>query len=219
MTHLSLFFIFLTIHTVANGTKNSKFVLMKRYAVICTLILALLGSGLCSCSSSRNAYNRDDIYSGSMPAKKKKKHGKQKGSTAHRYDRPADDAAMTRDAKKVIDEARKWLGTPYRYGGDSARGMDCSGLTCTAFEKAIGLKLPRNSREQAEFSRRIRRSELQPGDLVFFASRRGGDRINHVAIYLGNNSMIHSSTSQGVVVSDLDEEYWKSHFHSCGRVL
>ena len=98
---------------------------MKRYAVICTLILALLGSGLCSCSSSRNAYNRDDIYSGSMPAKKKKKHGKQKGSTAHRYDRPADDAAMTRDAKKVIDEARKWLGTPYRYGGDSARGMDC----------------------------------------------------------------------------------------------
>ncbi len=99
--------------------------------------------------------------------RKKKKHGKQKGSTAHRYDRPADDAAMTRDAKKVIDEARKWLGTPYRYGGDSARGMDCSGLTCTAFEKAIGLKLPRNSREQAEFSRRIRRSELQPGDLVF----------------------------------------------------
>ncbi len=188
---------------------------MKRMVLIWVLLLGLLGASLGSCSSSRNAYNRDDIYGDTMPAKKKKT--KKQHRDNHRGRIP--NVAMTKDARKVLNEAMTWIGTPYKYGGNTRRGIDCSGLTCMAFEKAIGLKLPRNSGEQAKFSRRIRRSDLRPGDLVFFASRRGGNQINHVAIYMGDNSIIHSTSSQGVTVSCLDEEYWKSHFYSCGRVL
>jgi len=188
---------------------------MKRMMLIWVLLLGLLGGSLGSCSSSRNAYNRDDIYGGTMPSKKKKVKKPQRNN----HQKHIPDVAMTKDARKVLDEAIAWIGTPYKLGGNTRRGIDCSGLTCMAFEKAIGLKLPRNSGEQAIFSRRIRRSDIRPGDLVFFVSRRGGDRINHVAIYMGDNSIIHSTSSQGVTVSCLDEEYWKSHFYSCGRVL
>ena len=188
---------------------------MKRVVIIWVLLLGLLGGSLGSCSSSRNAYNRDDIYGGTMPSKKKKT--KKSHNTNHKNRIP--DVAMTKDARKVLNEAMTWIGTPYKLGGNTRQGIDCSGLTCITFEKATGLKLPRSSGEQAKFSHRIKRSDLRPGDLVFFTSRRGGNRINHVAIYIGDNSIIHSTTSQGVTVSSLDEEYWKSHFYSCGRVL
>lgn len=191
---------------------------MKRTTLICMLMIILLGGTLEGCSSSRNAYNRDDIYGGTMPAKKKKGHKKQNDHKKNSSSR-IPDVGMTADARKVLEEAYAWLGTPYKLGGETRNGVDCSGLTCMAYKQATGIKLPRNSREQADFCRRIRRNELRPGDLVFFSSRRGGNRINHVAIYVGDNSIIHATSSQGVVVSNLDEEYWKSHFYSCGRVL
>lgn len=191
---------------------------MKRIVLIWAFVIALLGGSLASCSSSRNAYNRDDIYGGTMsPKKKKGKKARKSPKKANQHRVP--DVAMTIDARKVLDEAYAMLGTPYRSGGETRRGIDCSGLTCVAFKNATGIKLPRSSREQQEYCQRIRRSELRPGDLVFFASRRGGNKINHVAIYVGDNSIIHATSSQGVVVSNLDEEYWKSHFYSCGRVL
>ncbi len=193
---------------------------MKRTTLIWMLVIILLGGALQGCSSSRNAYNRDDIYGGTMSSKKKKSKNKhhdnnnKKNNSSH-----IPDVGMTADARKVLEEAYAWLGTPYRLGGETRNGVDCSGLTCMAYKEATGIKLPRSSREQADFCHRVRRSELRPGDLVFFSSRRGGDRINHVAIYVGDNSIIHATSSQGVVVSNLDEDYWKSHFYSCGRVL
>ena len=132
---------------------------------------------------------------------------------------PAPAAQPEDPARDVIDAAMAWMGTPYSYGGKTRGGTDCSGLTCMAFESGAGIKLPRSSREQADFSRRIRRGDMRPGDLVFFANRRGGTRINHVAIYIGDNRIVHATTSMGVTVSSLDEPYWDSHYHSCGRVL
>lgn len=188
---------------------------MKRIVLIWIVLVAMIGGSLASCSSSRNAYNRDDIYGDSASHHKKPKKKPQKPS---RTDRPSG-TSLTGNVKDVIDEAYSMLGTPYKYGGNSKDGIDCSGLTCMVFDRATGIKLPRNSGEQADYTRRIKRSELQPGDLVFFVSRKGGSRINHVAIYVGDNSVIHSTTSQGVVVSSLDEDYWQTHFYSCGRVL
>ncbi len=123
------------------------------------------------------------------------------------------------DAKKVITESRRWLGTPYKYGGQTRRGMDCSGMVQVVYDNALGLKLPRSSRDMADYSKRISRKDLRPADLVFFVSQPGGSRINHVAIYLGDGRIIHSTTSKGVIESNLDEGYWKSHFYCCGRVL
>lgn len=120
--------------------------------------------------------------------------------------------------RRLVDAARRWLGTPYRYGGNDRKGIDCSGFTCAVFKEVTGIKLPRSAREQADFCRRIDRRDLRVGDLVFFTSKGGGSRINHVAIFIGNNKIIHATSSQGVAVSDLDERYWSSHFHRCGRV-
>ena len=175
------------------------------------IILCLAAAvSLSSCHSSRHTVrgsdatlrtdDRDDIY---VPADDGHNHRN------HGHHDTADNS--------LIEYARTWLGTPYRYGGDDRGGVDCSGLTCAVYEHVLGIKLPRSSREQADYCKRIRRGDLRQGDLVFFTSKAGGSRINHVALYIGDNSIIHA-TSRGVTVSDLDEPYWCSHYYCCGRV-
>jgi len=118
----------------------------------------------------------------------------------------------------LIREVASWLGTPYRYGGNNKAGTDCSGMVQQVFLKVFNLALPRSSAQIADFSKRVRKTELQVGDLVFFetTSRR---RINHVGIYLGGNRFIHSTTSHGVIVGNLDEPYWRRAYSRSGRVL
>lgn len=132
---------------------------------------------------------------------------------------PSKDSGKRGAPAKVIAEGKRWLGTPYRYGGLSRNGIDCSGLVQVVFDKSVGVKLPHNSRDQAMKARKVSRKDLRPADLVFFVSSPGGNRINHVAIYIGDGKIIHSTTSRGVIVSGLDENYWKKHFYCCGRVL
>lgn len=121
-------------------------------------------------------------------------------------------------APKVVAEARNWLGTKYKYGGHSRKGTDCSGMTMQIFEDVAGIKLPRDSRSQQTFVEPLKRDDLAPGDLVFFASKVGGSRVGHVGIYIGKGDFIHSSTSKGVIISNLGETYYDRHYHSSGRV-
>ncbi|MDE6301151.1 MAG: C40 family peptidase [Muribaculaceae bacterium] len=122
-------------------------------------------------------------------------------------------------ARKIIEEGRRWIGTPYLYGGQTKKGMDCSGFVQTVFNNTTDIKLPRSSRDMAKFARRISREQLRPADLVFFVSSQGGDRINHVALYIGDGRILHATTSKGVIESDLNEGYWKKHYYCSGRVL
>lgn len=120
--------------------------------------------------------------------------------------------------RRLLDEAYSWQGTPYKYGRSQKRsGTDCSGFIMEAFDKSLGIKLPRNSAKQAEACRTIKRSELQPGDLVFFHAR-GSRHVSHVGLYVGEGCMLHASSSQGVMVSRLNDPYWERAFHSAGRV-
>ena len=128
-----------------------------------------------------------------------------------------DNGNITVSARKIVAEARKWLGTPYKYGGNSKKGTDCSGMVMKVFESK-GIKLPRDSRSQQQHCLAIDKSSLQPGDLVFFASSVGGSRISHVGIYVGDDKFIHSSTSRGVITSSMSEDYYRRHYHSSGRV-
>lgn len=123
-----------------------------------------------------------------------------------------------RVASEIIAEARRWIGTPYVHGGKSRRGTDCSGMVMVIYEEKAGVRLPRNSARQQEFCAPVRRSELAPGDLVFFSSSVRGKRISHVGIYIGDDRFIHASSSRGVMVSNLNEKYYASHYHSAGRV-
>lgn len=132
--------------------------------------------------------------------------------------RPFPDVPISRTRSVIVEEARKWLGTPYRYGGEDMNGVDCSGMVMKVYQNAANIKLPRSSREQQQYCNRIDRNDIALGDLVFFSSKRGGGNVSHVGIYIGGDEFIHSSSSRGVIVSSLAEKYYVAHYHSTGRV-
>lgn len=117
----------------------------------------------------------------------------------------------------VIDIATSLLGKPYRYGGISpATGFDCSGFVYYSHQQ-VGVTLPRTSAGQYQQTQPISRKLLQPGDLVFFHSKRG--RINHVGIYLGSGQFIHSpGKGKFISVTSLDHPYWQPRFARGGRL-
>jgi murein DD-endopeptidase len=127
---------------------------------------------------------------------------------------PAVKAELT-VGEKLVGVAAGFIGTPYRYGGESPKGFDCSGLVFYSFEK-VGQKVPRTAADQRRAAERVKRDELEPGDLVFFRSSKG--RVDHVGIYAGDGRFIHAPNS-GKVVSYgyLDDPYYRSHFVSAGR--
>ncbi|MCM1503888.1 MAG: C40 family peptidase [Muribaculum sp.] len=125
---------------------------------------------------------------------------------------------MRSDQRKLVEEALTWLGTPYRYGGKSRSGTDCSGMTMVVYRDALGIALPRSSREQQKFCKSIKKSALDAGDLIFFSTGRDKSRVSHVGMYIGDNKFIHASGSRGVIVSDIGEKYYAKNYHSSGHV-
>lgn len=122
----------------------------------------------------------------------------------------------------LLKEAETYIGTPYRYGGTTRSGIDCSAFVRSVFE-TFNMNLPRVSADQAKQGFRISTEEAREGDLVFFATR-GGGRVSHVGIVHGRNeegvlTFIHSSTSQGVMISPLNDSYWGKRFLYAKRVL
>lgn len=124
-----------------------------------------------------------------------------------------------KDNHRLYLEAADWIGTPYRYGGTSKKGVDCSGLTSAIYRKVYGIKLSRSSEEQRDDDcRKILKRNLREGDLVFFHNGKKKRKASHVGIYLKDGKFIHASTSVGVVVSSLNERYYDKHWLQGGRV-
>ena len=122
------------------------------------------------------------------------------------------------DNHSLYVESANWIGVPYRSGGNSKRGVDCSGLTSAIYKKVYRKNLERNSDDQRKKDcRKVKKGKLREGDLVFFHNGRKKKRASHVGIYLKNRKFIHASTSHGVIISSLDEDYWKKHWLSGGR--
>jgi cell wall-associated NlpC family hydrolase len=147
-------------------------------------------------------------------------------SSAPRYQKsPPDGTSVTIEdesvsvrGKDVVERAEEFLGAPYRFGGTTPRGVDCSGLVYSVY-RDFGIALPRRSSDQAQFGARIGRSELQPGDLVFFTTGRSS-AISHVGIYAGRGEFIHASTrSRRVKFDRLDNKYFRARYVSARRVL
>ncbi|MCI1899208.1 MAG: NlpC/P60 family protein [Enterobacter sp.] len=115
------------------------------------------------------------------------------------------------------DQLRNWRGTPYRYGGMSRGGVDCSGFVLMTFRDKFDLQLPRETRKQAELGTEIDKDDLLPGDLVFFKTGSGESGL-HVGIYDTDNQFIHASTSRGVMRSSLDNVYWRKNFWQARRI-
>lgn len=140
------------------------------------------------------------------------------GSSA--IDRPSEEPGEHQGArnagKEAVKVAEEYIGTPYRNGGTTSDGVDCSGLTFTVYRR-IGVKLPRTSDQQARSGSHIDRDELRAGDLVFFGS---GSNVTHVGIYADDGEFIHASTrARSVRFDRLDNKYFKNRYIGARRVL
>ena len=124
---------------------------------------------------------------------------------------------------KVIATARSFIGTPYKYGGTTRAGMDCSGLLINSFRE-ISFALPRSSEDQSKIGEQIKMSDLQPGDLIFFATGKKKKKVTHVGLVTecngkDNVKFIHASSSLGVVETNLYAEYYQKRFRGARRVI
>ncbi len=118
---------------------------------------------------------------------------------------------------QLNEQLNHWRGTPYRYGGLSRGGVDCSGFVYLTFRDRFAMQLPRSTIDQTDIGTRIDKSDLLPGDLVFFKTGSGENGL-HVGIYDTDNTFIHASTSQGVIRSSLDNVYWRKVFWQARRI-
>lgn len=120
--------------------------------------------------------------------------------------------------ERVIMEIIKYMNTPYKYGGNSMKGIDCSAFTQNVYRDALAIILNRSAREQFTQGEVIsERSELKFGDLVFFNTRRRV-RPGHVGIYIGDNLFAHASTKQGVTISSMDHSYYSARYMGARRI-
>lgn len=177
-----------------------------RIAVACLLTVGAVSCGPQRHTASKSTYDKQK----NVPQTPRRPS---KAPMAH-IDMKVADNPVT---QSLLKEADSWIGTPYAWGGNDRKGVDCSGFVLQVYQRSLKIDLPRNSAKQMEYCRSIKRDELTPGDLVFFTVR-GGDRVGHVGIYIGEGNMVHSSSSKGVIITPLDNPYFVKNYHSSGRV-
>ena len=122
----------------------------------------------------------------------------------------------TYKTKVLYIEYEKWKAVPYKLGGISLNGVDCSSFIQQVYYDAFGLALPRTTLKQLQVGHEIKKNELQVGDIIFF--KTGWD-VRHVGIIIENGKFLHASTSSGVTVSSIYNPYWKSNYYQSRRVL
>lgn len=195
------------------------------------LILSISTLFLYSCGTPKNltGYSEKDIVKTYEDAPVLKKQSKSRNSllAASKKKEEEIDFEIFDDASNdllgnVIQYAKTFEGTKYKFGGTTTAGMDCSGLVCVAFEQE-NISLPRISRDMATKGTAISIREVEKGDLVFFKTDRKRNVISHVGLVVeadsGDIRFIHSTTRAGVIISSLEEAYWKKAFVEVRRVI
>jgi cell wall-associated NlpC family hydrolase len=160
-----------------------------RYSVCCALVIALTG-----CSVPKRPATVVESYTiGEVEAVAPKKQGFFSKLFAHYAD---------------------WQGTPYKYGGTTKQGVDCSAFVALTYAELFDVHLPRTTKAQAKIGDEINRWEMEPGDLVLFKTT---PRQRHVGIYIGEDQFMHASSRKGVTISKMDNPYWSKRFWKAVR--
>lgn len=115
----------------------------------------------------------------------------------------------------LYNQYNEWKGTPHRNGGMSKTGVDCSGLVFLTYKYKFGVDLPRTTKKQANIGKAVPMDNLLPGDLLFFKT---GIWNRHVGIFIEKNRFLHSSTRHGVIISSLEDNYWKETYYLAKRI-
>ena len=113
-------------------------------------------------------------------------------------------------------EVERWEGTPHRLGGNSRKGIDCSGFVSKLYKKLFNIRLPRSTKGQVRVGTPVSRIQIRAGDLVFFLPPR---KSRHVGIYLGRGEFVHASSTNGVMISSMTDPYWRKCYWKARRVL
>ena len=129
---------------------------------------------------------------------------------------PASPASNDARDGELRAQEQRWHGTPYRWGGLTREGVDCSGFVMTIYQDLFDLSLPRTTAEQVQVGQAVAQGELQAGDLIFF---HPSGKARHVGLYLSAGEFAHASTSKGITISHLDETYWREAYWTTRRVL
>ena len=192
---------------------------MKGKLILC--ILVFCGSLLVnSCSLFTSDLEDEDFYLvENNDGKKTYKKGYKKQSTASKSVTKSKGkmniTLCDKDNKKLYQEIEKWYGTPYKYGGCSEAGIDCSCFVGKIYLSVYGINLNRTAADITKNITLIERDELREGDVVFFITNK--KYVSHVGIYLKDDMFVHSSSSKGVTISRLSEKYWEPRFYKGGR--
>ena len=125
---------------------------------------------------------------------------------------PAQDSQDIR--QRLLSQYQQWKGVRYRLGGLSRQGIDCSGFVQRTFVEQLGIAVPRTTEQQSRIGTPVPRHALSSGDLVFFKT---GFKARHVGIYVGDGQFLHASSSNGVMLSGLEDYYWKDRFWQARR--
>ena len=126
------------------------------------------------------------------------------------------DARDKDNAQQLRQQYAKWAGTPYHYGGNSKRGIDCSAFMMRLFEESFRKPLPRTTAQQVKLGALVSKQRLKVGDLVFFRTSR---KQRHVGVFVGQDTFIHASVSKGVTTSKLTNPYWHARYWQSRRIL
>lgn len=190
---------------IARGTRGA-------FALMCIMMLA----GCAGSPQRDSADPPEDYFAMTMP-------GMAPGGQAMMSpaNNPANDLSRLKNPaplvirRALLEQHERWSGTPYRLGGTTQRGVDCSALVQNVYLDTFDITLPRTTRGLVKKGHEIKRQDLRAGDLVFF--RPPGNR--HVGIYVGEGYFLHTSSSKGVIISQLNNTYWQRYYWQARRTL
>lgn len=140
-----------------------------------------------------------------------------KGGIKRNFRKEKNTAIAPLDQSKLMRHISRYMGVPYKLGGESLDGMDCSGYTMTVYREALGIQLPRTSLEQSKMGSEVAFDQLKFGDLLFFDTT--GEPVSHVGIYLGDDLFAHAGMTLGVTISSLQSSYFRERYETARRII